>query len=85
MQKGDEASPSIILTGRALLVKMLITLERHGLFESDLVYLCILTLYSHWYEKSDKASPSIIFAGLRLYLYIVNLVTCKKEEDPIKI
>ena len=29
--KGNEASPSIILAGRALLVKMLITLEPHGL------------------------------------------------------
>ena len=27
MQNGDEASPSIILAGRALLVKMLLTLE----------------------------------------------------------
>ena len=30
MQKGDEASESIILAGRALLVKMIITLEPHG-------------------------------------------------------
>ena len=30
MQKGDEASPSIILAGRALLVKRIITLEPHG-------------------------------------------------------
>ena len=28
MQNGDEASPSIILVGRALLMKMLITLEQ---------------------------------------------------------
>ena len=51
MKKGDEASPSIILAGRALLVKMLITLEPHGIFGSNFVYLCILTLSSHWYEK----------------------------------
>ena len=51
MQKGDEASPSIILAGRALLVKMLITLKPHGIFGSNFVYLCILTLSSHWYEK----------------------------------
>ena len=42
MQKGDEASPSIILAGRALLVKMIITLEPHGIFGSNFVYLCIL-------------------------------------------
>ena len=36
MQKGDEASPSIILAGRALLVKMLITLEPHGIFGQNL-------------------------------------------------
>ena len=32
MQNGDEASPSIILAGRALLMKMLITLELRGIF-----------------------------------------------------
>ena len=52
MQKGDEASPSIILAGRALLVNMIITLEPHGEFGSNFVYLCILTLSSHWYEKN---------------------------------
>ena len=50
MKKGDKASPSIILAGQALLVKMLITLEPHGIFGSNFVYLCILTLSSHWYE-----------------------------------
>ena len=43
MKKGDDASPCIILAGRALLVKMLITLEPHGIFGSNFVYLCILT------------------------------------------
>ena len=51
MQKGEEASPSIILAGQALLVKMLITLEPHGIFVSNFVYLCILSLSSKWYEK----------------------------------
>ena len=51
MKKCDEASPSIILAGQALLVKMLITLEPHGIFGSNFVYLCNLTLSSHWYEK----------------------------------
>ena len=51
MKKDDEASPSIILAGRALLVKMLIILEPDGIFGSNFVYLCILTLSSHWSEK----------------------------------
>ena len=54
MQKDDEASPSIILAGRALLVKMLITLEPHGISGSNVVYLSILTLSSHWYEKMRR-------------------------------
>ena len=36
MKNGDEASPSIILVGQALLVKMLITLELGGAFGSIL-------------------------------------------------
>ena len=51
MKKVDEASPNIILAGRALLVKMLIILELHDIFGSNLVYLCIFTLFSHWYEQ----------------------------------
>ena len=51
MKKCDKASASIIFDGRALLVKMLITLEPHGIFGSNFVYLCIFTLASHWYEK----------------------------------
>ena len=35
MQNGDEASPSIILAGRALLVKMLIILEPRGAVGSN--------------------------------------------------
>ena len=66
MKKGDEASPSIILAGRALLVKLLITLEPHSIFGSNFVYLCILTLSSHWYKKGDEASPSIILTGRAL-------------------
>ena len=49
MQKGDDASPGIILAGRALLVK--ITLELHGIFGSNFEYVCILTLSRYWYAK----------------------------------
>ena len=66
MKKGDEASQIIILAGRALLVKMLIILEPHGIFGSKVVHLCILTLSSHWNEKGDEASQSIILAGRAL-------------------
>ena len=51
MKKCDEAAPSIIFGGQALLVKMLITLEQHGIFGSNFVQIYILTLSSHWYEK----------------------------------
>ena len=39
MKKCDEASPSIILAGQVLLMKMLITLEPDGLFGSNSVYI----------------------------------------------
>ena len=63
MQKGNEASSSIILAIRALLVKMIITLEPHcifgsnwvhmylelcGIFYLNSVYYCILTLSNRW-------------------------------------
>ena len=48
-KKCDEASPSIILAGRVLLVKMLITLEPDGIFGSNFIYLRILTFSSNWY------------------------------------
>ena len=52
MKRSDKSSPSIILAGRALLVKMLITLEPDGIFGSNFVNLCIFTLSSQWYEKN---------------------------------
>ena len=62
----DEALPSIILAGRALLLKMPITLEPHAIFYTNFAYLCMFTLSSHWYEKSDQASSSTILAGQAL-------------------
>ena len=58
MQNSDEASPSINLAGRALLLKMLITLGPLGIFASNFVYLCNLTLPSHWYAKLLIAQPA---------------------------
>ena len=47
-------------------MKMIITLEPDGIFGSNVVYLSILTLSSHWYEKSNEVSTSIILAGQAL-------------------
>ena len=52
-------------------MKMLITLEPDDIFVSNFVYLNILTLSSHWYEKGDEASMSIILAGQAL---LVNML-----------
>ena len=51
MQNGDEASPSVSPAGRGKLVKMLITLEPHGIFRSHFAYFYILTLSGHCYAK----------------------------------
>ena len=65
MSNDDEASSSIILAGRALLVKMLITLELHGIFASNFVFYCISTVSSGT-RNGDEASQSIILAGQAL-------------------
>ena len=78
MKKCENASRSIILAGRALLVKMLITLEPHGIFGSNFVHLCILTLSSNRYEKCDEASPSIILAGQALLVKM--LITLERHD-----
>ena len=64
MQNGDEASPSIILAGQDLLIKMFITLELRGIFCSNFVYYCIL-------QNGDEASPSIILVNQAL---LVNML-----------
>ena len=49
MKKCDEASPSIILAGQALLVKMIITLEPHGIFGSNFVtFSSFFVLFLLW-------------------------------------
>ena len=61
------------MAGRALLVKMLITVEPNDIFGSNFVYMiCILTLSRHWYEtKSDEASPSTILSSQALLVKIL--------------
>ena len=51
MRNGDEATPSIIFAGQALLMKRLITLVMHIIFCSKFVYYCILILSNDWYAK----------------------------------
>ena len=64
LQNGDEASTKFILAGRALLVKLLITLEPRALYGSNIDYLCIVTLFSHWcMHNGDEAPLSINLAG----------------------
>ena len=50
MQNDDEASPSIILAGRAFSENALNS-GPHGTFCLNFVYLCILTLSCNWYAK----------------------------------
>ena len=52
MQNVDKTSLSIILVSQAFLVKMLITLEPHGIFGLNFVYSCI---YAPNFEKVDGA------------------------------
>ena len=47
----DDGLLSIISAGCCQLVKMLITLELHGIFGSYFAYLFILTMSNHWYAK----------------------------------
>ena len=62
MENDDEASPSIILAGQALLVKMLIPLMNR-------VMHLVQTLYTYEFQhcqatgllNGDEASPSIIW------------------------
>ena len=52
----DEALLSISPAGSGQLVKILITLESHGIFRSNFAYLFILTLSSHLYEMVTRLS-----------------------------
>ena len=75
MQNGDEASPSIILAGPALLAKMLITVEPHGIFGSNCVHIYVFYhCQATGMKKGNEASPSIILAGQALLVkMLINL------------
>ena len=57
---------SSFLAVLALMVKMLITFELHGILCSNFVYLCILHCPATGMKKFDEASPSIVLAGRAL-------------------
>ena len=61
MQNGDEASRSIDLAGRALLLKILITLEPHGMvcFYQILLASIFLHCPDTGMQNKDQASPSV--------------------------
>ena len=61
MRNDDGASPSIILAGRALFEKILITLDRHGIFGSNFVYLCILKLPATGMQNGASLLPVKLF------------------------
>ena len=66
MQNGDEATPSINLAGRALLMKMLITLELCGIFCSNFVYYCITIKTSALAGGYSKIKEMFEFTQLSL-------------------
>ena len=55
----DEVLLNISPAGRSQLVKMLITLEPHCIFETN--FACLYTLTGM--QNGDEAAPSIISAG----------------------
>ena len=63
MQDIDEASPSIILPGLALLVKMLILLNRIVYFDQILLTLTFIHCLDTGMQNGDEASQSIGRAG----------------------
>ena len=70
MQNVDEASPSIILAGLALLMKMRITLGLCGIFLLKFVYYCILTLSNRWYVKMLITLSRVVHSVQNFFTYI---------------
>ena len=63
MPKGGEASPSIILAGRALLVKMIITFEPRYAFGSNIEYFFVFFYL-------------FIFLSFFVFIYIYIYICC---------
>ena len=83
MRNGDEASPSIILAGQALLVKMLKTLGPHGIFCSNLYAHVFKHFPATGMENGDEASSSKILAGRALL--VKKLITLDRMVYIVKI
>ena len=60
MQNGDEALPSIILAGRGILVKMLITFEPYHIFWSKFAYIYIFLKMAVKKDKEKKIHTCIL-------------------------
>ena len=88
MQNGDKGLPSIILGGRCILVKILITVTSHGIFNQIVSYLYILTLSKHnhakrclfYYKSQNKGDNSRTLynvCNIRCTTYMNYLPCCK--------
>ena len=73
MQNDDIALLSVSLTGHGQLVKMLITLESHGIFSLNFAYLYILKLSFVYQIKLNNN-------GHKNYVDLNNLIFSKTQE-----
>ena len=71
MKKGDEASPSIILAGRALLMKMLITLEPDYAFGPNFEYFFFFLFFFNFFLFF--VIFCLFFSFFFLFLYFIFL------------
>ena len=70
MQKDDEAFLSISQAGHGQLVKMLITLEPHGIFSLNFAYLYIVRLSLVYQIKLNNSRQEEKNALNNLYFFI---------------
>ena len=71
MQNGGEGLSSIILAGRGILVKMLITLEPHGL-----VYLIEICVLIHFEIIETQLCKTVIMLCQDLFLFVAKPSHC---------
>ena len=60
----DEALLSISPVGCGQLVKTLIATEPHGILRSNLAYIFVLTLSSHWYTLVNVYFDLVVFTRI---------------------
>ena len=66
LQNGDEASPSIILAGQALLMKKFVILKLRGILFKFCIHCPTAGM-----QNDDEASPNIILAGQALLVKVL--------------